>query len=103
MKSLYIDDVREIPVGYTHYARTFDDARQMLQYEDWDQISFDYDLGIPPQNNGYELMKLLKELVVAGVRKAPQISVHTFFGGDIKYHMYKLRDEIEAYREKSTE
>lgn len=79
MKALYIDDVRTVPEDFTHYARRFYDALFMLQFEDWDVISFDYDLSSDiEKDDGLTLMNILEELVHNGVRKAPKvIKVHT--------------------------
>ena len=78
MKSLYIDDNRPTPEGYTRTARTFEEARKLIVEEDWDLISFDHDLGEEEiRANGLTLMNILEDHVFIGLRKAPLVNVHT--------------------------
>jgi hypothetical protein len=79
MKSLWIDDLRPTPEGYTHTARTYKEAYQCLLNEDWDSVSFDHDLGAKHEHqNGLSLMNALERAVYEGTRKAPKtIGVHT--------------------------
>ena len=81
-KFLYIDDEREVPNEFTHCSRSFDDALDKIQTEDWDCISFDHDLGSTViSENGLTLMNRLEELVYLKERKAPLVVVHTANGG----------------------
>ena len=80
--ALFIDDVRPCPDGYK-LARTFDEAKFLIEEYDWEVISFDHDLGETDiMNNGLTLMDILEMLVTQGKRKAPNhVLVHTDNGG----------------------
>ena len=98
MKTLYIDDIRPVPEQYNHYARTYIDALKMIMYEDWDQISFDHDLGSEdPKETGLELMNILEASIYIGVRKAPLVCVHTDNGGAMKA-MKQAANKINSMR-----
>lgn len=51
---LWLDDVRQMPTGYTHWAKTASEAINLIKAADVEHISFDHDLGgdtdnpIPP-------------------------------------------------------
>lgn len=80
---LYIDDIRPAPEGWM-LARTVDEAIDLLQSRDWDEVSFDYDLGdvsygyTTPERTGNTLAALLVDLVQTGKRKAPKCHVHSW-------------------------
>lgn len=96
--NLYIDDVRAAPEGFTHVARTFNEAQAAIQKFDWDRISFDHDLGSDSiYENGLTLMNRLEELVFLEVRTAPYVEVHSANAG-AQTAMRQCADKINSMR-----
>ncbi len=66
IKKLYIDDIREAPDASWTIVRTYDEAINLLDTEQFDVVSFDHDLGDTniPERTGYTiLMKVVQDKV----------------------------------------
>lgn len=75
MKSLYLDDIRTGPPGFTYYCETAEEALEIIKNDQIDFISFDHDLG--REKTGYDLATEIETLVYMGVIKCPDWNVHS--------------------------
>ena len=71
---IYLDDVRPIPDGYVG-CRTADEAIKHIRSGKVKLISFDHDLGTDA--TGYDVAKLIEELVFNKKIKMPQYLIHS--------------------------
>ena len=97
-KKLWIDDERPTPSSFTHRASTFEEAKVLLENEDWDVVSFDHDLGTEKiEENGQTLMNILEEAVYFGDRDAPEILIHTG-NGAVRRIMGVIAERIMSFK-----
>lgn len=83
---VWLDDARELPVGYDRHAHNYDEAITALKTGDVTFISFDHDLGGQYDNDGlfyaeektgYDVAKSMVEMTLDGKIKMPQWAVHS--------------------------
>lgn len=66
MIRIWLDDIREIPEGYTHWCKTPEEAIVLLSGGKVSYISFDHDLGLPEPENGNMVAKWIEEKAYSG-------------------------------------
>jgi hypothetical protein len=71
---VYLDDIREIPKGWIG-ARTYQEARDLIDTGDVKEISLDHDLGTVL--TGYDVILWIERQVYFGKIPKPIIHVHT--------------------------
>jgi hypothetical protein len=87
MIKLWLDDLRRKPVGFTHWAKTADEAIALLATGEVEHISIDHDLyppqdsrffiGGPPVGTGYAVALWVEEAVREGTIKMPTWACHS--------------------------
>jgi hypothetical protein len=78
---VWLDDVREAPDGWVH-VRTPEEAIELLNSGEVEEISLDHDLGLATpesERTGYDVLVWLEEAVATGAWKhpVPVIRVHS--------------------------
>ena len=102
---VWLDDRRRMPIGYTHWVKTADEAIALLEAYDVEHISLDHDLGdehyhVGPidrtsykEKTGYAVLEWMHE----HDRWTADISVHSLNpkgAGDV---MTKLRNRAPSH------
>jgi hypothetical protein len=90
MIKLWLDDLRRKPIGFTHWAKTADEAIAFLATGEVEHISLDHDLQeehyqtiegycSPPQviGTGYAVALWIEEAVRGGTIKMPTWACHS--------------------------
>lgn len=75
MGSIYLDDIRTGPPGFTYYCETAEEALEIIKNNQIDFISFDHDLGYGM--SGGQLANEIEKLVYNGNIKCPDWNVHS--------------------------
>jgi hypothetical protein len=73
---VYLDDVREAPVGWTR-AYWPEEVIELLQRGGVVELSLDHDLGDDSRGTGYDVIRWIEEAVVLRNFTAPRIFVHS--------------------------
>lgn len=73
---LWLDDVRPMPEHYTHWAKTYQEAIDLLLTGKVVEISLDHDLG-DYQKTGYDVAKWIEEQAHAGLLEKIRCKVHS--------------------------
>lgn len=78
-KYLWVDDEREPPsYEYTHVATSATKAIALLELHDFDEVSFDHDLGNDEDGTGYDVLCWLEQKAQADPSwPIPVLRVHT--------------------------
>ena len=58
---IWLDDEREMPGDFTHWAKTAAEAIDLLKQGNVVAISLDHDLGVPDAGTGYDVVKFIEE------------------------------------------
>ena len=80
---IWLDDTRPMPAGYTHWARTADEAIALLKTGEATEISLDHDLGhgegdgYAEEKTGYTVAKFIEEAAHKGQLKPLRCRVHS--------------------------
>lgn len=75
MVSIYLDDIRTGPPGFTYYCKTAEEVLEIIKNDQIDFISFDHDLGYGM--SGGQLADKIERLVYEGKIKCPDWVVHS--------------------------
>lgn len=78
--SIYLDDVRPVPEGFTFYASTVERCKYLMQKFNIEFISFDHDLGMDQhgrKRTAMEIVDWIDERVYRGVMKPPRFTIHS--------------------------
>lgn len=73
---LWLDDVRPMPVRYTHHATTAAEAIRLLQEVSFDEVSLDFDLGIG-HGDGHQVASFIEECAYKGLLEPMTLRVHS--------------------------
>lgn len=73
--SVWLDDERPMPVGYTHWAKTGEEAIELLKTGQVTCISLDHDLGLGI--TGYDVAKWIEQEAIQGTLPLIRCRVHT--------------------------
>ena len=75
---LWVDDLRPAPAGWT-WAKSFQEAVDLIESGAVDEISLDHDLGDQgtPERTGYDVALVLAERAVNGLAVPAIASVHS--------------------------
>lgn len=76
MISLWLDDTRTMPSDYTHWAKTAQEAIELLNTGEVEECSLDFDLGIG-HDTGLVVAKWIEEQANAGTLKPIRCYVHS--------------------------
>ena len=57
---IWLDDIRPIPEGYTHWVKTPNEAIELIMLNETEHISFDHDLGLPEPTNGATVARFIE-------------------------------------------
>jgi len=77
---LYLDDIRTMPLHYTHRVKRAVDAIEILKTRKVIKISLDHDLGIwdrDDRHNGYMVACYIEEAAFKGILKRLEWHVHS--------------------------
>lgn len=77
---VWLDDVRELPLGFDVHVRTAVAAIELLKTGKVTAISLDHDLGLdyhPVPNSGYHVAKWIEEAAFNGELKPLEVFVHS--------------------------
>lgn len=77
MIRIWLDDLRTMPEGFTHWARTASEAIDLLRTGTVDEISFDHDLGPEEAGSGYDVAKFIEEQAHLGKLKPMNWHIHS--------------------------
>ena len=77
MIKLWLDDIRPMPEGFTHWAKTADEAIELLRTGEVTEISFDHDLGPETAGTGYDVAKFIEEQAHLGKSKPVSWRIHS--------------------------
>jgi len=77
---IWLDDIRPMPEGFTHHCKSAQEAMDLINANDVEEISFDYDLGKDEDGNevsGYEVAKHIEAGAWFGVIKKMKWNIHS--------------------------
>lgn len=73
---VWLDDERPMPAGFTHHAKTAQEAIDLLATGQVKRISLDHDLG-HAQQTGYDVARWIEQQAYAGTLAEIGLGVHT--------------------------
>jgi hypothetical protein len=74
---LWLDDIRPMPEGYTHHARTASEAIALLAAGEVTHASLDHDLG-EGDGTGYEVAKWIAVNAIGGTLGPIELKCHSW-------------------------
>ncbi len=104
---VWLDDLRPMPDGYTHWAKTADEAIALLQTGEVEEISLDHDLGksqsdgytAEAEQTGYTVARFIEEGAVKGTVKRMRLRIHSQNPVGVKNIKAALRVAMRAWME----
>lgn len=98
--AIWLDDERPMPQGFTHHAKTAQEAIDLLKTETVVYIDLDYDLGYG-QPTGLEVANFIAEGAKNGTLNNMIIGLHTHSIGGRKELSHVLRQAKEIWLKKT--
>ena len=98
---IWLDDIRPMPEGFTHWCRTPIGAIDLILKGEVEHISFDHDLGFPEPYNGYKVASFIELQAYLG--KIPRLTWDIHSANPVGRHSIEsAMKNAERYWEKQS-